>query len=212
VRVWNDGVTEDQKNEASALFAERRQVAGAKREAKRAAQREERLSQAASKADAILDQDPQLARAFKNPHGNAFIDNVKAQVYKTGRISEKQTSAVIAAAERDVEYAKKRAGWAAERRLEQSKDAPIPTTLLEGRVTITGVVLRLKDTSLIVRDDRGFRIWLRPYGFERWETVTNPLKQGCRVQFDCRINRSDEDRCFGFAKRPTKHQVLGETS
>ena len=75
-----------------------------------------------------------------------------------------------------------------------------------GRTVVTGVIVGLKTVEsqwgtaykMVVRDDRGFRIY-----------VTQPdaigdATRGDRVTFTARLTASDDDPTFGFGSRPTK--------
>lgn len=98
---------------------------------------------------------------------------------------------------------------AAEREAEAALPvAPVPE--VDGRLTVTGTVVScyFKDddyggrTVMVVRDDRGFKVWgTRPGSL--WT-----VEVGDRVRFDAAVTRSDRDESFGFFKRPTKASVL----
>ena len=82
---------------------------------------------------------------------------------------------------------------------------PVP----EGRVTVTGEVVGLAvresaygvTLKMTVRDDRGFKVWV---------TVPSAIdpERGDRVSFVATLTASDDDKFFGFGKRPAKAEVL----
>lgn len=98
---------------------------------------------------------------------------------------------------------------------EQAAAKPIPAELLEGRHTISGVLLGLKSepgyawntyvTKMLVLDDRGFKVWgTLP------DAIYN-IQKGDRLTFDATIEVSKRDECFGFSKRPTKSSFQSTT-
>lgn len=101
----------------------------------------------------------------------------------------------------------------AEKRAEAKRDAEpaVKTDCPEGRVTITGVIIKdeIKENDwgtrrvMTVRDDAGFCVWGSYPTFEgyAWPSVND------RVTFTATVERSDRDASFGFYKRPTKAKV-----
>jgi len=94
---------------------------------------------------------------------------------------------------------------------------PIPTELAEGRSTFTGKVIATYEretqfgiqNKMIFEDDRGFKLSsTAPRAL--WNDFTDSPR-GCEIQFDAAVVISDDDPCFGFAKRPTKVIVTKET-
>lgn len=82
----------------------------------------------------------------------------------------------------------------------------IPFELLDGRHTISGVLLGTKSvdngynwvTKMLVLDDRGFKIW------GSLPSSIHEIEKGDRITFDATVQVSDKDECFGFIKRPSK--------
>ena len=85
----------------------------------------------------------------------------------------------------------------------------IPTELLAGRHTISGILLHTKVepgytynsfvTKMLVRDDRGFKVWgSLPSALHGY------VEKGDRITFDTKVEVSNKDECFGFIKRPSK--------
>lgn len=94
----------------------------------------------------------------------------------------------------------------------------IPTELLDGRHTISGVLLHTKVeagyayntyvTKMLVRDDRGFKVW------GSLPSALYKIVKGDRITFDAKVEVSTKDECFGFIKRPSKasFEAVGEAS
>jgi hypothetical protein len=76
----------------------------------------------------------------------------------------------------------------------------------DGRTVVSGVIVGLKTVEsqwgtaykMIVRDDRGFRIYVTQPDAIGWAV------RGDRVTFTARLTPSDDDPTFGFGSRPTK--------
>ncbi len=130
--------------------------------------------------------------------------DLKASFAKWGGLSDKQVSLAFKI---EADVAKKAAEAAAEAANPRTKE-PVPST--DERITITGKLISYKwqsgyygDTlKMLVEDDRGFRLWgTFPSSLENAE-------RGDRVTFCAAVERSRDDKFFGFTKRPTKGKVL----
>jgi hypothetical protein len=127
-----------------------------------------------------------------------IVEDIKAKLFKYGSISEKQAALVMKIAIEEAE------------RTPEPTPEPIPEGLLDGRHEFSGEVLTLKwqdsmwggGFKMLLRDDRGFKLW--GTAFELDEEYV----KGDRVAFMARVERSEDDPCFGFFSRPTKGQVI----
>jgi hypothetical protein len=81
--------------------------------------------------------------------------------------------------------------------------------VVEGRITITGEVVRLYSREsdygvqfkMIVLDDRGFKVC-------GTQPASLDVNEGDRVEFVATVEASPSDNTFGFYKRPSKAQAL----
>jgi hypothetical protein len=80
---------------------------------------------------------------------------------------------------------------------------------VEGREVITGTIVAIKGyetdfgyvTKMMVLDDRDFAVWgTMPSGLD--------ANRGDRVEFSAGISKSNDDKTFGFFKRPAKAKLL----
>ena len=98
---------------------------------------------------------------------------------------------------------------AAAKAVELANSKPVP--VVEGRVKIAGEVLTIKEqegfygvtTKMLVKSEAGFKLW---------GTVPSNLmgevERGSVVEFNAKIQRSDDDEYFGFFSRPSKAKVI----
>lgn len=131
---------------------------------------------------------------------NGFVQDVTRKLRLYGSLSEKQ----VAAVRRSIETAIRRQ---AEREQDAIEHPAAP--VVEGRINITGTILVTKwqdsdyggSLKMMVRDDRGFRVW---------GTVPSKLtvEKGDRVTFTATVEASRDDETFGFFKRPTQAKVV----
>jgi hypothetical protein len=94
---------------------------------------------------------------------------------------------------------------------QQRAEAAVSTQVIEGRIEVTGEVITTKEqdtmygltVKMLVRDDRGFKVW---------GTVPSTLLgegvKGKRVAFTAKIEASRDDATFGFYSRPTKARIV----
>lgn len=133
------------------------------------------------------------------PYEERTIRDIVGGLVRYGSLSEKQIDFLRKLWNQIVNRAKIEGDRKAE--CESAQDCP------EGRQTITGTVLSVKtvETSYgdceksLIRDDRGFKV----YG-----SVTAGWGKGDRVTFTATIQPSQDDKKFGFYKRPTKAKIL----
>lgn len=96
------------------------------------------------------------------------------------------------------------------------------TPVVEGNGVITGTVLSTKNvesyygttTKMLVLDDRNFKVWgTLPSALEgsyTWNEARGDYDEvvaaskGDRVSFVANVEASDDDKSFGFFKRPRK--------
>lgn len=125
-----------------------------------------------------------------------FIVDVSTKGYNA-RITEKQASSIVRAVEGRKKYMEKVA-----------EDDDNASPVIEGRQTITGEVLVTKWKStmygdalkMLVRDDRGFKVWgTMPKALR---VLTPDVDKGDRVRFEASVEKSDDDETFGFFKSP----------
>lgn len=149
---------------------------------------------------------------FTGDRYNDFLCDVAWKFLRQGKLSEKQINAVERCIRGAMKYTaileerdRKRA---AERSELEAKGVRVP----DGeRVTVTGVVLSVKDSEndwgityrMTVKSDDGYRINTTVPA-----AILNEVDKGVRVQFDATLNASEDDPMFGFGKRPTKARIL----
>lgn len=126
--------------------------------------------------------------------GHYILDDMAYRLEKYGSLSNKQ-----------IEFARKLVKQAAERAKKIAEQKANAKPVIEGTVTVTGEVLCTKTKEsqyglqykMLVLDDRGFKVW-----------GTNPAaldaERGDRVTFTATVEKSQDDECFGFFKRPRK--------
>lgn len=145
---------------------------------------------------------------------NDFFLSLKDQLGRKGSLSERQVEAFTRAVARN-----------AERDAQRAADALTATPAPSGKVTVTGEVLSTKwqendfggCLKMLVRDDRGFKVWVSVPSSIAPRTVWDPetheqsvtnLDAGTRVTFSATLEVSDRDETFAFGKRPTKAAIV----
>jgi hypothetical protein len=156
-------------------------------------------------------------------------DEMMGKLVKYGRLSEKQMALLAKLPTQHAEKAAKKAAWAAERAAKLAKAQPLPSVAT--RVTLQGKVLTVKGQDgpygfvwkMLVEHADGWKVWgtvpgnimedvLRnssAYGDALAKEVREKLV-GKFVEFDAKIEASEDDSKFGFFSRPTKASVLAE--
>jgi hypothetical protein len=141
---------------------------------------------------------------------DSFIEDLAFKAKRYGSLSTKQIAAAQVARER----ATKRAAEMVER--EATKAALVAAGVKvpdEGRIQVAGKVLSAKwvendfggSVKLLVESDAGWKVWgTAP------SSIAVEVEAGDRVEFMATVEPSSDDPLFGFYKRPTKAQILGE--
>lgn len=129
-----------------------------------------------------------------------IVNSIRGNFRKWHSLSLKQWALVKKIAREEAEKAEAKAN--------EPEAVAIPAELLEGRHTISGILLGTKSepgyayntyiTKMLVLDDRGFKIW------GTLPDAIYEIEKGDRLTFDAAIQVSNKDECFGFFKRPTK--------
>lgn len=165
--------------------------------------------------DASREEVAKFVRVYS--HTSDFMNSVFEGLEHWGRLSKGQEAAVRKIMEKQkARDAAKAAEYAA------AAECP------EGRVQVTGTILSVKlvddgwgddkTWKMLVRDDSGFKVWgtIPTKLMEQTELYVtrqvydNAALKRQRVKFAAAIQPSDDDSKFGFFKRPTKSQLLGE--
>lgn len=128
------------------------------------------------------------------------LRDIVDKLVRYGSISEKQMNLVKRLAVECDNFEATQAARKAAKAKEMANAEPCP----EGRHTVRGVVISTKyddrwDTyKMVLKDDRGFRVWgTVPQAF-------GGVERGDRVELTATITKSDDDDHFGFYKRPAK--------
>jgi hypothetical protein len=153
-------------------------------------------------------------------HTSDFMNSVFEGLEHWGRLSKGQEAAVR-------KIMQKQKAYDAAKAAEYAAAAECP----EGRVQVTGTILSVKlvdngwgaysidkTWKMLVRDDSGFKVWgtiptklmEQTELFVTRQIYDNRSLKGQRVTFAAATQPSDDDSKFGFFKRPTKAQLLGE--
>lgn len=145
--------------------------------------------------------------------GNAFLSDLWTKAFDY-ELSEKQ----IAAAAKSLQSK-------ADREAERAAEKAALSEVQVGKQTITGTIVsvKYKDSQfggawkMTVLDDRNFKVWgtvpTAIFDQQREEAVEgeNPFAEhlkGRKVTFNAAVTASDDDKTFGFFKRPTKATLL----
>jgi hypothetical protein len=166
-------------------------------------------AQAAAAAFATTDRGAIVVAHLRANDWNNFYRDLLEKLTKFGTLTDGQMAAV----ERNMEKDNQRS---AEREVRMVREAamdknPCPT----GRGQITGEILsrKWKDTpygdqlKMLVLDDRGFKV----YGSVPSRlSGDDGVQSGDRITFMAEVSQSDDDELFGFFKRPTQAEILGD--
>lgn len=167
--------------------------------------KQDRAYKAKSKLDrdAVLSVNPGLESCLKLDH--YIIADINDRFQRYGKISEKQIALVYKIAA-DL--------WTPA--LPELPKAPV---VAGKKVEVTGEVLSAKFQEngyggaykMLVLDDRGFKVWSTiPSNIVEDVPAAEPVSvlKGKRINFLAAVTASDDDECFGFAKRPRKASLL----
>ena len=135
--------------------------------------------------------------------------DIVSRLIKYGNISDKAVSFLGQLLERIEQAPEIAAEKAAAKALEMANAKPVP--VVEGRVLVKGEVLTVKEQEgfygiqikMLVKAEDGFKLW---------GTVPSALigevEKGSMIEFNAKIQRSDDDEYFGFFSRPSKAKVI----
>lgn len=131
---------------------------------------------------------------------NGFLLDLVYKFHDTLEVpSTRQVECFITSLTREIERQK----------IRQEEQAQL-TPCLEGKITIIGTIVAIKDHStpyghtwkMLVLDDRKFKVWgTLPNSFTTED-------KGKRISFSAKIQKSEKDPSFGFFKRPTKAKYI----
>lgn len=188
-------------SEFASAYIEKLDAAAEKRRAKKEAKRVAEVKERDDRVVSMIESNEVLKKAVAAGEKLAEADSFAAGVLETvqlkGFVSEKQEAII----ERGLESIAKRAA-------EKAAERPV----VEGRIEISGKVLTTKwqeseqwgsTLKMLVRDDRGFKVW---------GSVPSAIsvERGDEVVFTATVEKSNDDECFGFFKRPSKAKVVGD--
>lgn len=145
--------------------------------------------------------------------GNPFLSDLWAKAFDY-ELSEKQ----IAAAAKSLQSK-------ADREAERAAEKAALSEVVEGKGTIEGTIVsvKYKDSQfggawkMTVKDDRNFLVWgtvpqaIFDQQHDEAAEGENPFAEhlkGRKVRFNATVEASEEDKTFGFFKRPTKAVLL----
>jgi len=143
-------------------------------------------------------------RGPKNPRMNSLLR----------RLDEME----LGESSREIAYRARVAAREEEERAYNERKQPIPTELAEGRSTFTGRIIAVFDrdsyygvvTKMIFEDDRCFKLYCTVPAALMDDYSKDELR-GAIIRFDAALCISDDDETFGFAKRPTKVEMIDKT-
>jgi len=182
-----------------------------RRDAARAITRANEIAkaQAAAAEFAATDRGAIVVAHLRANDWNNFYRDLLEKLEKFGTLTDGQMAAVERNMEKDIQRSAEREARM-EREAAMDKN-PCPT----GRGQITGEILsrKWKDTDfgpslkMLVLDDRGFKV----YGSVPSRlSGDDGVQRGDRITFTAEVSQSNDDEFFGFFKRPTKAEILGD--
>jgi hypothetical protein len=134
-------------------------------------------------------------------HAHDILRDMWHKLVRWGSLSDKQ-----------VGFAKKLIAEAKAPKTEKRSDEPEPTEEApEGRVTVTGTILGTKVVDSIYGDTRKMLVRSDNGGWKVWSTLPASLSEagkGSHIEFIATLTRSNKDRFFAFASRPSKGRIL----
>tara|TARA_R110002012_G_scaffold278068_1_gene465623 strand:+ start:293 stop:799 length:507 start_codon:yes stop_codon:yes gene_type:complete len=141
-----------------------------------------------------------------------FFQDLLTRARRFGSLSDAQLACLVKGYEkskvRDAERAVEQAAEAA--RVEAAEP------VLDGRQTVIGHVITTKwvdsqyggSLKMLVRDDRGFKLWGSVPAALGYSGSERELTKGDRISFTATLEQSNDDPKFGFFKRPTKAELI----
>jgi hypothetical protein len=174
-----------------------------------------KIAKAEGKGAAWRKANPMIVNFFASPewtdwkfYCKSFLVSLSYDLKNLGALTDNQTDAAIKAITNGRVHEAKATQRDAERDADKAAAADCP----EGRVTVTGEIIKLDSKPgfaynttrwvMTVKDDGGFLVW---------GTVPSALMEcdkGDRVTFSAAVSPSDSDPKFGFYKKPTKAEAL----
>lgn len=139
------------------------------------------------------------------PYEEATITNMIGKLVQYGSLSDKQYAFISVLLQKIINRAAEQIKRDAEKAL--AKDCP------EGRIIIQGKVL---STKLQVCEYTGSSIWKMLVqhgdGWKVWGTIPSSLtvERGDKIEFTATVTPSNDDKKFGFYKRPMKATITEE--
>lgn len=155
-----------------------------------------------------------------------FVNDIADKLRLYGELSPRQIEAFGQAVARDLERVERDAAREAERLAKVDAGVRVPT----GKVTVVGTVAweGFREDSysgnmvhkMVVEAAEGWKVWvtvptsLHGTGSMVWDEASRShkyeggVKVGDRVSFIATVTAKDSDPTFGFAKRPSKAQVI----
>jgi len=147
-----------------------------------------------------------------------FLMSLNDQFREWGKLSDKQTAAVLKAIARGEE----KVAQHSEKVKEWEKEAEAADPVPNGKVTVSGTILstKMQETrygtaqKMLLKSDQGYKLWgsvPKALNELQWEGNSGfGAKKliGMKVSFNATVEQSPKDDKFGFFKRPTKVNVL----
>lgn len=182
-----------------------------RRDAARAIARANELAKQreAAEAFAATDRGSIVVAHLRKHNWNNFYRDLLEKLERFGTLTDGQMAAV----ERNIDKDNLRS---AEREARMEREAAMPKNPCPtGRGQITGECLSTKwkdsdygpQLKMLVLDDRGFKVWGTVPGHLSGD---DGLQRGDRITFVAAVTQSDDDELFGFFKRPSKAEILGD--
>jgi hypothetical protein len=171
--------------------------------------------------------------------GGGWVADIARKLMDTGRLTERQISAVENVIRKGVEIANRKAAQDAQRAAEKAAATPAPT----GRVTVTGKIVHLKwveqnhrygqrtTVKMLLKSDEGFTVWASmPSSLNRQveqeveaeraaarAEKRDPLPlpyspEGRRVRVTLTLEPKADDPTFAFGARPANATVIDQVT
>lgn len=134
---------------------------------------------------------------------SSFLADIRGRLFRFP-LSPRQLTAAVEVIEKE-----------ADRRARIAEERATSVAAPEGKQEISGIIRTVKvddnpytaygmTVKMVVRDDRGFSVWVTAPANIRDSVDRFFDLKGRRVTFNATITRSDNDETFCFGKRPTK--------
>jgi hypothetical protein len=153
----------------------------------------------------------ELPWVYSNRH-RSIIQQMIGKLIRYGDLSEKQLEFLTKLIKQHDDYEARKDEIEAERKAQYDAAKPIPFS--DKRGTVVGRVLSIK----AVESDYGVTMKMLVIADDGWKVFgsipagtmsqVEGFGRGCKVQFDAKVQVSDDDPKFGFYSRPTKLKLL----